>query len=200
MVNRSGGRWRHYNPGIDVLLVCTGNICRSPMAEGFLHRRLAERGVDAHVSSAGVVAAGRPASESAVKAMVDHGIDIGDHRSRVIDPAMVAAADLVVGMAREHVREAVVLVPGAFPRTFTLKELVRRGRAVGPRAGSEPVAAWLARVHQGREPSMHLGSSPEDDVADPLGQRLAVYERTSDELAELVDEMVALMWPEPAAS
>jgi protein-tyrosine phosphatase len=169
------------------------------MAEGFLRRRLAERGIDAHVSSAGVVAEGRPASESAVKAMIDHGIDIGDHRSRVIDPEMVARADLVVGMAREHVREAVVLVPPAFPRTFTLKELVRRGRAVGPRAASEDPGAWIARVHQGREPTMHLGSSPDDDVADPLGHRLAVFERTSDELAELVDELVGLLWPEPTA-
>lgn len=181
-------------------MVCTGNICRSPMAEGFLRHRLAERGIAARVSSAGVVGAGRPASESAVKAMIDHGIDIGDHRSRLIDPSMVRAADLVVGMAREHVREAVVLEPPAFPRTFTLKELVRRGRAVGPRAGSEPLPVWLARVHAGREPALHLGSSAEDDVADPLGQRLAVFERTADELAELVDDLVALAWPEPAVA
>ena len=60
-------------------------------------------------------------------------------------------ADLVLGMSRAHVRHAVVIAPEIWPRAFTLKELLRRGMETGPRRPGEPVADWLARVHEGRE-------------------------------------------------
>lgn len=173
------------------------------MAEAFLRHRLTERGVLARVSSAGITAEGQPPSASAVEVMADFGLAIAEHRSSLLTAERVARADLILAMAREHVREAVVLVPDAFPRTFTLKELVRLGSERGPRGEAETVAEWLARMHEGRTPMAHLGSSPHDDVADPIGQRMAVYERTADELAELVDGLVDLLWrnaPEPDTS
>ena len=103
----------------------------------------------------------------------------------------------MVGLAREHVREVVVLVPEAFPRTFTCKELVRRASEIGARGDHEPFDEWLARLQQGRTPRMQLGSSPDDDVEDPIGRRPAVYERVADELADLVDRLVELAWPLP---
>jgi protein-tyrosine phosphatase len=106
----------------------------------------------------------------------------------------VTSSDLVVGLAREHVREATLLVPSAYPRTFTLKELVRRGGEVGARGDGESFDEWLARLHEGRNSLMHLGTSPEDDVEDPIGRRPAVYERVADELAQLVDQFVDLAW------
>jgi protein-tyrosine-phosphatase len=173
------------------------------MAEALLRHRLTERGVTARVSSAGIAAEGRPASASATEVMAEFGLDIRGHRSSLLTAERVASADLILAMAREHVREAVVLVPDAFGRTFTLKELVRLGRERGPRAASESLSSWLARMHEGRTPLAHLGSSPDDDVADPIGQRMAVYERTADELVELTDALVELVWrnaPEPDTS
>ncbi len=105
---------------IDALLVCTGNICRSPMAEGLLGQRLAGRGVDATVHSAGLVTENQPASDHGVDAMARRGIDISGHRSRRLDAGMVAGADLVVGMERQHVREAAVLAPGT-PGAYTVR-------------------------------------------------------------------------------
>lgn len=169
------------------------------MAEALLRRQVAERGIDLGVSSAGTTADGYPASEPAVRVMHDLGLDISGHRSRVISPELVGDADLIIAMAREHVREVVVLDPPTFARTFTLKELVRRGNELGARTGAEPLASWLGRLQSGRTPSMHLGSSATDDIADPMGQRMAVYERTADEISELTEALCDLLWADLGA-
>lgn len=164
------------------------------MAEGLLRRALAERGVEATVSSAGFLLGGDPATEEAVAAMAARGIDIGEHRSRVATAAMIEEADLILAMARTHVREASVLVPDAYPRVFTLKELVRRGEAVGPRGADEPLAAWLARAAGDRDRNGHLGDSPDDDVADPVGKSFRTYKKTAKELEALVERLLGLLW------
>ena len=57
-----------------------------------------------------------------------------------------------------------------------------------------PIDAWLARFARRPQSSLHLGSSPEDDVEDPIGRRPAVYERVADELDDLVTQFVDLVW------
>ncbi len=175
-------------------MVCTGNQCRSPMAEGLFRHQMERRGLPVQVSSAGLLVDGVPATSTAVEVLDRRGIDLSGHRSRVLNAEIVAASDLVLGMAREHVREAAVAVPAAFPRTFTLKELVRRGAEVGPRPESQSIGEWLELVHEGRTPSDVLGSSTEDDVDDPIGEPRAIYERTADEIEALVDQLTHLIW------
>ena len=131
---------------IEVLFLCTGNICRSPIAEVLLARRLADLGVDARVRSAGMLQGGLEAARHSVDVVKALGLDLSAHRSRTMTKAMVEEADLVLGMARSHVREAVLATPGAWPKTFTLKELVRLGDKAGPRPPREPLEEWLARA------------------------------------------------------
>jgi protein-tyrosine phosphatase len=178
-----------------VLLVCTGNICRSPMAEGLLRARFADRGIDATVSSAGLAFDDRPATPDAIRAASAHAVDIRDHRSRIIDASMVSAADLIIGMERMHVREAIVLSRERAGRCFTLKELVRRSADAGPRAPGESLERWLERVAAGRRTMDLLGESAADEVADPYRQSEAVYQRCVAEIADLVDQLVGLGWP-----
>lgn len=181
--------------GIDILFVCTGNQCRSPMAEALLRRRLAQRGLEARVVSAGLSDQGRGAPEPVVQVMAELGAPVDDHVSRELSAEMIESSDLVIGMAREHVREVVLLVPDAFWRTFTLKELVRRGEELGGHDDDgEDVGVWLRRLHEGRTPIGHLGASPDDDIDDPMGRRAAVYERVGDEIDALVDRFVELAW------
>ncbi|HET9442384.1 MAG TPA: hypothetical protein VFO65_03615, partial [Acidimicrobiales bacterium] len=78
----------------------------------------------------------------------------------------------------------------------TLKELVRRGEAVGARSAGQPLAEWLAKAHAGRAKPDLLGESPDDDVDDPIGGPRWRYERTAGELEALVDRLVALLFPE----
>lgn len=183
--------------GIDVLILCTGNICRSPMAEALLRQRLEARGHDASVHSAGLSLQHEPASAHGVTVMAARGLDTSAHRSRLVTRAMVAGADLVLGMARAHVREAVVLDAAAWPKAFTLKELVRRGAEVGPRQRGQKLGDWLAQVHAGRSHHELLGADPADDVADPIGGTKAMYEATAAELEALIDRLVALAFSDP---
>ena len=88
-----------------ILIVCTGNLCRSPMAQGLLRQRLSEEGLDTNyrVLSAGVWAVDdNPASANAVEVMAQQGIDITDHIAHTITANDVAEADLILVMAREH--------------------------------------------------------------------------------------------------
>ena len=166
------------------------------MAEVLLRHRLADLGVDATVASAGVLQSGQPASAHGVDILRGRGLDMTAHRSRTMSRELLGSADLLLAMAREHVREAVVLDPGLWPRTFTLKELVRRGEATGPRQSGEPLSDWLARVGQGRRISELTGSSPDDDVADPIGGPRSAYERLAGELDDLLDRFIGLTFAE----
>jgi protein-tyrosine phosphatase len=165
------------------------------MAEALLGTRIAERELAATVVSAGVLEGGheRPAEVTAV--LAKRGIALPDGLSRQLVQGDVQRADLVLGMEREHVRDAVLLEPDVWPRTFTLKELVRRGAELGPRLPFESPGAWLARAHEGRDRPDLLGDSPLDDVADPFGGPGSDYEAAATEIEDLVDRLVSLLWP-----
>ena len=96
-----------------VLVVCVGNICRSPMAEALLRARLGHR-PRFDVSSAGVSAlVGHPADESAILLMKERGIDISSHRARQLTPALAAEADLILVMESGHERAVLDIAPQA---------------------------------------------------------------------------------------
>jgi protein-tyrosine-phosphatase len=174
-------------------MVCTGNTCRSPMAAALLARRLDDAGLKATVSSAGLLFDGKPVTDHGRAVMADRGSDTSGHRSRRLTRQLVDGADLVLGMARGHVREAVALAPETLGRAFTLKEIVRRGEESGGRAPDEPLDAWLARLGSGRRPSDLLGESDADDVADPIGGPRRSYQRTAEELDDLTARLARLL-------
>ena len=121
------------------------------------------------VDSAGIAATGGPVPVEVDEVARGFGVDLTAHRGRQLDPGEVAAASLGVGMTREHVREASLTAPGSFPKTFTLREIVRRAGERGGRRPDETIEAWVARLGEGRRAADLLGTSPDDDVADPYG-------------------------------
>lgn len=183
---------------MQTLILCSGNVFRSPLAAGFLVRRLDELGVDAGVSSAGLLSGGQPVPERLMELGRRMGLDLSGHRSRRFDVEDLKEADLVLGMAREHAREAVMTLPEVWPRCFTLKELVRRGWHVGQRRPRQSVEAWLGSSHQGRRHADLLGSSNDDDVEDPAGASDQRLEATAQEISGLVERLVRLLWPPQA--
>jgi protein-tyrosine phosphatase len=179
----------------NVLFVCTGNICRSPMAAGMLRARAAARGLAVEVASCGLSLADLPATDEAIRCARDKGADIAAHRSAVLDRALVARADLAIGMERQHVREVLALDRSALGRAFTFKDLVRRAERTGPRSPDEAFASWLDRLGAGRRAIDLVGFDADDEVADPYRRRLSEYERCADEIAGLVIRLADLGWP-----
>ena len=167
-----------------VIVVCTGNVCRSPIAEGLLRRATENRPVGAAitVSSAGTAGwEGSPATPEAVEAAAERGVDISGHVATRLRPGMAADADLVLCMAGEH-RDLIARdEPETASRAFTLKELVRLLED-GARAGATPTP------------------HPDEDIADPLGLPLESYGAIASELDDWIDRLVpALFDPAPAA-
>jgi protein-tyrosine-phosphatase len=148
------------------------------------------------VTSAGLLEGGHPVARETLLAMAPYGVDLAAHRSTTLTAAAVESASLVLGLERRHAREAILLVPDAWNRTFTVKELVRQGEKSGARRPQQPLAEWLAGLVDGRERADLIGRSPDDDVADPVGGGLADYRATAAELADLVRRLAQLLWPD----
>lgn len=190
---------------LDILTVCTGNICRSPLAAQLLATRLADLGVT--VSSAGTRArGGTPMTPEAQALAADRGIPSSlsaEHAARYLTAAHVAAADLVLAMTRDHRREIVELDPSRVRTAFTVRELARlaadvsddelraaasavvgSGSAVSADAEARARFAAALAVVAGRRGLVLPPASPDDDdVIDPYGRSTATYERSADEMA-----------------
>src|SRR5438094_9980874 len=109
----------------NVLFVCTGNICRSPLAGALLERALKERGLEVSVTSAGTGAwDGAPVSEGAYLVGLERGLDLSSHRARLLTRELVEEADLILTMARHH--RARVDELGGGGRVFVLGEYAGR--------------------------------------------------------------------------
>ena len=182
---------------MDVLLLCTANVCRSVMAAALLRRRLHALGVTAGVDSAGFLRSGNPPPAEVISVMAHRGMDVASHRSRVVRGSELAEVSLVIGMTRAHVRFAVTSAPEIWHRCFTLKEFVRRGEMAGHKADDEPMDVWLMRLQMGRSRSALLGESQDDDVPDPIGGHMAMYTETATMLDDLITRMTRLCWDSP---
>jgi len=105
-----------------ILFVCTGNVCRSPMAEGLFRQAVHGRN-DYQVLSAGLGALdGQPPSPFAIQALKELGIDISAFRSHMLGPELVQQADYIFGMTHSHIDTVVLLYPHAAEKTFLLRE------------------------------------------------------------------------------
>ena len=153
-------------------MICTGNLCRSPMAEGVFRHAVEKRGCDIEVASSGTWAYwGNPATEEAVEVLRARGIDLSGHQSRGLDPKELKAADLIVGMTSVHRREILQVAPEVEPKLVLLKELVEFALEGDLPDSSE---ARLERLLGAPRPKWRRAL----DLDDPIGKPIGAYERT----------------------
>ncbi|MHC4742639.1 MAG: L-threonylcarbamoyladenylate synthase [Planctomycetota bacterium] len=146
---------------INVLFVCTGNTCRSPMAEGIFKKYLAEKlgcAVDElgdmgyKVASAGLLdMQGGAASSESVAACAARGVDIGSHKSQPVSPGLVCESDFIFAMERMHQARVVALSADAAGKCILLAD---------------------------------------ENISDPIGQRQSVYNKCADAIEDAVKKRI----------
>ncbi|MFT4306368.1 MAG: low molecular weight phosphatase family protein [Microbacterium sp.] len=187
-------------PVFTVLTVCTGNICRSPLAALVLRMRLADLG--AAVESAGT--RGLPDAampEEAVQLAVEAGVPAtaaAAHRSRFLTEQHLAAPDLILAMTRDHRREIAELAPTRLRSTFTVREFarlqaefsddeLRRAADAGGADAGARVRAMAASVAGARGVVLGPAEPADDDVIDPFGRSRETYQRSGEQLMPALD-------------
>jgi protein-tyrosine phosphatase len=171
-----------------ILCVCTGNVCRSPVAERLLAVRL---GPTVSVASAGTFGLTGQAIEPQMAAHLA-ALGLGDvgFTARRLTEADVGRADLVLGLTREHRAEAVELAPGAVRRAFTLLEFARLLGEIGPDELPDGTVAERLRTAvplAAARRRMVTGPLDADDVVDPYRLAQDVYDQSFSAIRVAVD-------------
>lgn len=180
---------------MNVLMVCTGNLCRSPMAEALLRDTAHSHGCSMEVSSVGTWAyPGNSATTEAIEVLRARGVDLSGHRSRPLERAALAEADLVIAMTSVHRREILAIAPDVDGKLILMKELVELGLEGELPDLSE---ARLQRLLGAPRPKWRRAL----DLDDPIGKPIGAYERTVAEIELGIEVLVtALCGPERKGS
>lgn len=183
-----------------ILFVCTGNTCRSPMAEGMLRKLARDRGLDVEVRSAGVAAMkGASISRHAEAVLRDRGIK-DTFESTPLYAELAEWADLILTLTQGHKRQVIHSFPETADKIFTLKEYVEEDasilatleefrRLAADRELARALGNEWPAEQQRRLDELHL-RLPAFDISDPFGGSRADYDRTAAEISAALEKLI----------
>lgn len=187
-----------------VSLVCTGNLCRSPLAQHLLEARVGDLPSITITSGGTAAAVGLPVPGEIVKSGLRHGVDVSDHHPRAFTDDDLAGSDLVLALGREHRRAIVQMQPRASRRTFTLLEFSLLADSITDddllpvaELGRGEIGARLERAVgvvaslRGHLPVTDI--SDVWDITDPYRGTRADYDRAADRIADASDQTARLL-------
>ena len=176
-----------------ILLVCTGNICRSALAErlgrAYLDERLGAAAGSIRLVSAGTRAViGSGVHPSTALVLAGFGAEPGDFRAQQLTEALPARADLILTMTRGHRQDVLALAPRGLARTFTLREAAALLELVPPSSGltgdafAERARCLVAAMASSR--AQLRGGGEDADVRDPIRHPVEVHQEVGDAIVE----------------
>ncbi|QDP41670.1 low molecular weight protein arginine phosphatase [Radiobacillus deserti] len=190
-----------------ILFVCTGNTCRSPMAEALLKKRRP----DFEVQSAGIFAGfGQRPSQGSVDALSAKGISL-EHQSQPVTPDTLHWAEIVLTMTTQHKQSLVAQFPNYYDKIYTLKEYVlednsdaweqlkkayatleeKRANILNKEGNFLRNEQMYDKLSTEIEEIQRLESSlPNLDISDPFGGSLSVYQETLAEIEQYIDLLI----------
>ncbi|MDU0205623.1 low molecular weight protein arginine phosphatase [Paenibacillus sp. MAH-36] len=183
-----------------ILFVCTGNTCRSPLAEGLLRIRVHQEGLAAEVRSAGVSAmTGTPISRNSATLLQEAGFK-EPIRSLAIQESEVKWADLILTMTMGHKRSVIQRYPDAIDKIFTLKEYVEDDQRILQAIEEREKLVTELQLKQALSQTVTVeernriylleDAIPDYDISDPFGGPLEVYRQTANEISGSLDKLV----------
>ncbi|QGU01018.1 Low molecular weight protein-tyrosine-phosphatase etp [Corynebacterium kalinowskii] len=183
----------------NILTVCTGNICRSPLAEQLLRQKL-ESVAEVQVASAGIQAmVGHPMPEESLRLAKENAIaDPEAHSARQLTEEMVEHSDLVLAMDRSHRKSIVELSPRSAKKTFTVRDLARLievttdldlENELQTSGGDtrERLIAALEAARLGRSDLTPLADPSSEDIIDPFQRDKATYHKSAAQLIPAIE-------------
>lgn len=183
-----------------ILFVCTGNTCRSPLAEGLLRIRVHQEGLAAEVRSAGVSAVtGGPISPNSASLLQEAGFK-DSISSLAIQESEVNWADLILTMTMGHKRTVIQRFPSAIEKTFTLKEYALDDAHILQAIEEREQLVTELQLKQALSQAVSVEERsrifklehaiPDFDISDPFGGSIEVYRQTAEEISGSLDKLV----------